>query len=572
MHFLVVSRRKAISAFFALSLMLSLVLAIGPNEANASVNSGYNAYVFGPLTQVTDWTSFGKQLTTLKNNGVRGISSDMWWGVFEPTQNTYDWSYYVKFAQAVQSAGLKWVPIFSFHQCGGNPGDTCNIPLPSWVSNLASADTLWFKDEYGDNSDHEYLSFWSGVDINQYDAAMKSFAATFNNSQYAGLIDSIHIGMGPAGELRYPSYAVGWTYPQRGRLESYSGPAEADFQNSMQTKYGTLSALNSAWGTSLTSWSQISPPTNHDAFFGTTYNTYSQDFLNWYQGVLIKHYSNVMAKAHTDLDALGVSLGAKIAGVHWQYSNPSAPHEAEYCAGYYNYSAIVQKFADTTDHINANLVFTALEKTDENSYINGMYEYSGARSLVIQIANLTKQYNVPIFGENALAIIDNNSLYANVAQMLFNYGGANGQPSFAGFTLLRINNIVNSDGSAVVDSDGNNELSNFVNYIVLKPVAFTFEVNNAPAVTSGRAVYLVGDRAEIGLWDSYNYAIPMTQISGTNNWKVTIYLGLPRTYNFKFIEKTGTGGGSTNIVWEGGSNHNYTTWNGTNSYNANWVN
>jgi hypothetical protein len=547
------------------------------NSAQASVNPGYKTYVFGPLTQVTDFTAFQNQLTTLKNNGVTGISSDMWWGLFEPTtKNTFDWSYYLQYARAVKAAGLQWVPIFSFHQCGGNVGDSCNIPLPSWVSSQATDDQLWYRDEYGDNTDHEYLSLWSGVDVGLYDAAMQSFKTTFNTSEFAGLFDSIHIGLGPSGELRYPSYHTGWTYPQRGRLQAYSAPAEADFQSAMQTKYSnSLSSLNTAWGTSLTAWTQISPPTDHDNFFtGGTTGNYGHDFLNWYQGALLNHMTAVMAKAHTDLDTMGVPLGAKIAGVHWLYTSPTLPHAAEYCAGYYNYDTIVQNFANTSTHSNADLDFTALEKVDENQVVNGSYEYSGARSLVIQVANDAKAHAVKIYGENALAIVNNTSLYDNVAQMLFNYGGENpsaGKIGFAGFFLLRLANIVNSDGSAVVNGSVN-ELASFADKIALKPIAFTFTVNNAPAVTSGRAVYLVGDRNELGIWDPYYYPTKMTQVSGTNNWTVTIYLGLSRTYNFKFIEKTGDGGSSTNIVWEGGSNHNYTTWNGTNSYNANWQN
>ena len=33
-----------------------------------------------------------------------------------------------------KEVGLKAQLVTSFHQCGGNVGDTCNIPLPSFVT------------------------------------------------------------------------------------------------------------------------------------------------------------------------------------------------------------------------------------------------------------------------------------------------------------------------------------------------------------------------------------------------------------------------------------------------------
>jgi beta-amylase len=551
------------SRFFRLWLAILIFWSISFSafqirSASATVNSDYEAYVMGPLYNITNWSSFQNQLVTLKNNGVTAITTDVWWGYFERNaNNSFDWSYYTTYANTVRNAGIKWVPILSFHQCGGNVGDDCRgygsngaIPVPGWLSGLSSEDQLWFRDEYNDNSNREYLSFWSGVDINQYDEAMQSFATAF--SSYTDIIDSIHVGLGPAGELRYPSYQTGFTYPGRGRLQSYSNVAQQDFRNAMQTKYGTLAGLNAAWGTSLSNWSQISSPTDHDNFFINGRNTpYGQDYLNWYQGVMLKHMGDIIAKAHLRLDGLGKPLGGKIAGVHWQYFNPTMPHAAEYGAGYYNYDTIVQKFKDT----NTELTFTCLEMTDNNSYP----EYSAARTLVINVANLSKAKGVKVFGENALAIAGDVSKYQNSAQMLFNYG-------FSGFTLLRLANIVNGSGGAVINN-GINELDAFRDLIALRPISITFTINNV-ATVAGDEVYVVGDRRELGMWDPYYYATKMNRISGTNNWTVSVYLGLNRSYNFKMVKKNGN-----TIIWEGGANKNYYTWlPGPNSSVTNWQN
>ena len=37
----------------------------------------------------------------------------------------------------------------SFHKCGGNVGDECNIPLPTWVSQIASVNGYYYTDQDG---------------------------------------------------------------------------------------------------------------------------------------------------------------------------------------------------------------------------------------------------------------------------------------------------------------------------------------------------------------------------------------------------------------------------------------
>lgn len=40
---------------------------------------------------------------------------------------------YDQLIQAITDVGLKLQAVMSFHQCGGNVGDACTIPLPPWV-------------------------------------------------------------------------------------------------------------------------------------------------------------------------------------------------------------------------------------------------------------------------------------------------------------------------------------------------------------------------------------------------------------------------------------------------------
>ncbi|MEW9702947.1 carbohydrate binding domain-containing protein, partial [Paenibacillus sp. SI8] len=184
--------------------------------------------------------------------------------------------------------------------------------------------------------------------------------------------------------------------------------------------------------------SQINPPSDGDAFYSTGgYNSaYGKDFLAWYQGVLENHLSVIAAAAHSNFDSVfGVRIGAKISGIHWQYNNPSAPHSAENAAGYYNYSTLIQKFKDN----NLDLTFTALEMSDDGSSPN----YSMPSSLVDQISSIANSKGVRLNGENALPTGNFQKVEEKITRWNYN-----------GFTLLRLANLVNGDGSASGNMSG----------------------------------------------------------------------------------------------------------------------
>lgn len=535
---------------FALSLVLAftLILSSAITASASSMQSDYKSFVMAPLGKITDWNAFKNQLITLKNNGVYALTTDVWWGDVESKgDNQFDWSYYKTYADTVRAAGLKWVPIISTHKCGGNVGDSVNISLPSWLWTKDTADNMQFKDEKGNYDTESLSSWWSGTD-QQYDELYASFASNF--SSYSDIIAKIYLSGGPAGELRFPSYnpSLGWNYPGRGYLQCYSGAAIADFQNAMKAKYGTISALNSAWGTNLTSFTQVSPPTDGDNFFMNGYKSkYGQDFLTWYQDVLSKHLSNIAAIAHKRFDSVfGVRIGAKIAGVHWLMNSPTMPHAAEYCAGFYNYSTLLDQFKAS----DVDLTFTCLEMDDSNAYTSPYY--SAPKSLVINVANLASSKGIRHFGENALAISNNNQAYQNVAEMLFNY-------KFSGFTLLRLGNVVNSNGT------GTSELAPFADTLAMKPAPVTFTVNNANT-SYGQNVYVTGSRWELSNWTTGVYPLSLTYSNGS--WTGTTYLGEGRNYQFKGIKKDSSG----NVTWEGGNNKSYTVPTGGGSYTWSWTN
>jgi beta-amylase len=263
----------------------------------------------------------------------------------------------------------------------------------------------------------------------------------------------------------------------------------------------------------------------------------------------------MMTKAHAKLDAFGVRLGAKIAGVHWkgaEVSGNNMQHSAEQPAGYYNYDTIVQKFKDN----NADLTFTCLEMVNNFS----SPEYSYAKDLVIKVADIAKAKGVNMFGENALSFSGDTSKYEQAAEHLFNR-------NFKGYTHLRMDTFVNSTGGATGD------MNLVKSRIVLKPKAITFTVSGVP-ISSGDTVYVTGGNCsgctdaigwELGNWQGVTpYMSQMTGTGTAGQYRVTIYVHDNRIYEFKAVKRSSSGA----ITWEGGSNNSVNT---ASTAAANWT-
>ena len=197
-------------------LILLLVPTIGGvRPAQAEVQEDYKLYVMAPLTEITDWEAFEEKLETMKQNGVYALTTDIWWGMVEgKADNKFDWSYYEKYADVVEASGLKWVPIMSTHQCGGNVGDDCDYPIPSWLWKKDHIENMAFKSESGYVNKEALAPWWKGA-AKQYEEFYRAFAKQFADKE--DLIAKIYLSGGPAGELRYPSYqfADGWDWPER---------------------------------------------------------------------------------------------------------------------------------------------------------------------------------------------------------------------------------------------------------------------------------------------------------------------------------------------------------------------
>ncbi|KAA8522115.1 hypothetical protein F0562_012571 [Nyssa sinensis] len=277
----------------------------GLSVSHSKNDSRVPVFVMLPLDTVSFGGNLSKpramnaSLMALKSAGVEGVMVDAWWGLVEKDGPLkYNWEGYAELVNMVQRHGLKLQVVMSFHQCGGNVGDSCSIPLPPWVlEEISKNPDLVYTDKSG-RRNPEYISL--GCDslpvlrgrtpIQVYSDYMRSFHGRFRD--YLGdVIVEIQVGMGPCGELRYPSYPESngtWKFPGIGEFQCYD-------------KYMRASLAASAEAIGKKDWGRSGP---HDAghynqfpedtgFFrrdGTWNNEYGQFFLEWYSAKLLEHW------------------------------------------------------------------------------------------------------------------------------------------------------------------------------------------------------------------------------------------------------------------------------------------
>eukprot|EP00245_Coleochaete_scutata_P005899 TRINITY_DN19887_c0_g1_i1.p1 TRINITY_DN19887_c0_g1~~TRINITY_DN19887_c0_g1_i1.p1 ORF type:complete len:653 (-),score=88.43 TRINITY_DN19887_c0_g1_i1:1006-2964(-) len=379
-------------------------------------------YVMLPLDTVTIVNTLNHVkalqagLRALKSIGVDGVMVDVWWGIVEKDgPQKYNWSAYMALVKMVNAAGLKLQAVMSFHGCGGNVGDSFLVSLPYWVLQEAESNPdVLYTDKHG-NRNGEYLSL--GVDclplfsgrapVQIYGDFMESFRSNF--SEFLGdTIVEVSVGLGPAGELRYPSYPEGdgrWRFPGIGEFQCYDKYMLANLRAC------AASVGKPDWGLrgphDSGRYNQWPEETgffrNHNGSWNTAYGDF---FLTWYSEALIAHGSRVMSVAASVFKDTGVVIAGKLPGIHWWYKSRS--HAAELTAGYYNtvdrdgYSPVVKMFAKH----GAVLNFTCVEMGDGEQPQETKCSPEG---LLYQVRRACAKYGVPISGENALPRFDHHA-------------------------------------------------------------------------------------------------------------------------------------------------------------------
>ncbi|GAB4857733.1 Beta-amylase 3, chloroplastic [Ancistrocladus abbreviatus] len=379
-------------------------------------------------------------LMALKAAGVEGVMVDAWWGLVEKDGPLkYNWEGYAELVQMVQRNGLKLQVVMSFHQCGGNVGDSCSIPLPPWVlEEISKNPDLVYTDKSG-RRNPEYISL--GCDslpvlrgrtpIQVYADYMRSFRDRFRD-YLGGVIQEIQVGMGPCGELRYPSYPESngtWRFPGIGEFQCYDKYMRASLQAAAE------STGKQEWGRSgphdSGQYNQFPEDTGFFRGEGSWNTEYGQFFLEWYAGKLLEHGDKILAAAKGIFQGTGAKLSGKVAGIHWHYRTRS--HAAELTAGYYNtrrrdgYLPIAQMFSKHGVIFN----FTCMEMKD---WEQPEHANCSPEGLVRQVKMATSTAGIELAGENALERYD-AAAYAQVSATSKSDLGNR----LSAFTYLRMN-------------------------------------------------------------------------------------------------------------------------------------
>jgi beta-amylase len=438
--------------------------------------------VMAPLKMRYDeFADFERRLAEARDIGVEAISVDVWFGLVMQTRDEPSWSYYDQVFAAILKAGLRIVPIMSFHRCGGGPSDDANIPLPQWLSDLVSEQNLSPADlVYQSETGHESsdaIPPWVGEDTPILYAEMSKFVDEFL-TRYADLLSAgqfceINVSLGPTGELRFPAYSAedGWRYPHRGYFQCYSESARRSFLRWVRNPANACS-----WARAYSD-SEIRVPNGHiPPGFGARADTfvaerqhlvpgYGQDFLAWYHQSLMDHGCRVL-EATVDVvrrhcnnvpkNQLAPIVGIKIPGVHWQWRCTDVPRYSELtaglippsacfvpsetsCTGYEDVFGMVKKVSAEA-RWPLRVHFTALEMDDDAvacTWPNDQEKTSMAYSLVNAVGRTAAESSVLLSGENALPYIAADDSPYDIrtweyVRKAFDTG------HFSGFTLLRL--------------------------------------------------------------------------------------------------------------------------------------
>ncbi|TVU23077.1 hypothetical protein EJB05_32812, partial [Eragrostis curvula] len=396
----------------------------------------------GPGGRVARRRAMAASLAALASAGVAGVAVELWWGVVERQgPGMYDWSGYLDLAAMARRCGLRVRAILAFHQCGAGPHDPLWIPLPQWVlEEMDNFPDLSYTDRYRQRN-KEYISL--GCDIlpvlkgrspmQAYSDFMRSFRNTFED--YLGAIE-VQVGMGPGGELRYPSCPTE-------KLNQPGSPSElGEFQCYDKFMQASLSACAQILG--MQEWGNGGPTVTggsnqnieETSFFrdGGCWDTpYGRFFLEWYSGMLLLHGERLCMIADAVFSGTGVTISGKVAGIHWHYYTSS--HPSELTAGYYNtllrdgYLPIAQMFARYKAALCCSCFdLRDAERTDSESSPEGTLR---------QLVGAAKMCNLPLNGENSVARLDDTSLNQVVRSSRL-YSGRTSGTSFS-FNYVRMN-------------------------------------------------------------------------------------------------------------------------------------
>lgn len=400
----------------------------------------------GQAGQVRRRKAMTQSFRALVAAGVEGVVMEVWWGLVERDEpRVYNWQGYLELVALARRSGLKVRAVMAFHQCGTGPGDPHWISLPLWVLEEIDKDPdLAYSDRFG-RRNMEYISLGCDIlpvlhgrsPIQAYTDFMRNFRDTFR--LFLGvIITGIQVGLGPAGELRYPScpsQKLTWAWRSRelGEFQCYDKYMLASL-NACAREIGMREWGN---GGPIGAGNLMQNPEQTEFFRGDdgSWKTpYGKFFLEWYSGMLLVHGERICREAETIFRGTEVNTSAKVAGIHWHYGTQS--HPSELTAGYYNtstrdgYLPIARMFG----RYGFAMCCTCFEMQDSEE--KQMNPDSSPEGFLRQLLLAARVCEIPLEGENTAASLDDDS-FQQVLKMSKFYSNGLEKPSFS-FNFMRM--------------------------------------------------------------------------------------------------------------------------------------
>ncbi|CAH8381444.1 unnamed protein product [Eruca vesicaria subsp. sativa] len=372
---------------------------------NSRALESVRLFVGLPLDTVSDCNNVNQRkaitagLKALKLLGVEGVELPIFWGVVEKeAAGKYEWSGYLAVAEIVKKVGLKLHVSLSFH--GSKDPE---IGLPDWVAKIGETEPgMYFTDRYGKEF-KDCLSF--GVDdvpvldgkspMEVYGCFCESFKSAF--SDYMGnTITGITLGMGPDGDLKYPSHQHETHLSGAGEFQCY------DKHMLSALKHYAESTGNPLWGLGgphdAPAYDQQPLSTSFFSHGGSWESQYGDFFLTWYSSLLTSHADRVLSVASSAFSGSGVSISGKLPLLHQWNKLRSQP--SELTAGFYSsnghdrYEAIAEIFAKNS----CRMIIPGMDLSDENQSPASL---SSPESLLADIKASCKKQGVVVSGQNS---------------------------------------------------------------------------------------------------------------------------------------------------------------------------
>lgn len=368
-------------------------------------------------------------LKALKLLGVDGVELPVWWGIAEKeVMGTYDWTGYLAVVEMVEKLGLELRVSLCFHG-----SEECRIRLPEWVSQIGEGNPgLYFADRSG----QQYKDCLSlAVDevpvldgktpVEVYKEFCESFKCAFSPF-LDSTITGISIGLGPDGELRYPSHhRPGRSSRGAGEFQCYDKYMLSNLKQHAQTNGNPLWGLGGPHDAPGHDQSPLSA-----AFFaqdgGSWETPYGDFFLSWYSSHLISHGHRILSLAASTFKDAGIAVSGRVPLVHSWHQTRSRP--AELTAGFYNaagrdgYDGIAEIFS----RYSCTMILPGMDLTDEQQPVESR---SSPESLLEQITSSCRKHGVMVSGQNSSASglsgsfdrIKKKLLYENSLVDMFTY-------------------------------------------------------------------------------------------------------------------------------------------------------